>query len=289
MNSRKFSKINLEIADIVIVLESANRQSTFSLRDKYRPFLTNNMAQSRLTLYFTKPPEIRWEKDILNSDTLDIYTNDGRYIFLYKELGLPPYLTIIADGTLRELDLYYSKQYRSYKQILPFDYPFDERLFISLLAQRNGLLVHACGVKINNKGYLFMGPSGAGKSTLARIFNGNSECCILSDDRVALRNMAEQFFIYGTPWPGQGGFFSNQNVQLEKIFFLRHGDTNRINKVSIQESVLQSILCSFLPLWDGMLMDSALKTMDKLIREIPCFRLGFIPDNSVLDLVKSNL
>jgi len=288
-NSRNFLALNLEIADIIIGLESKDMKSGFSIRDSYEPFITTKLPKLKLTLYFNSLPKINLDKNIFYSDTLDLYSDNGRYIFFYKEYKRLPYMTVITDRKFRELDLYYRKSFRSYKKVLPFDYPFDERLFISLLSQRKGLLVHACGVKLDNKGYLFMGPSGAGKSTMARLLNEKKKYIILSDDRVALRKIKDRFFIYGTPWSGREGFISNQKARLEKIFFLRHEKANIIRKASMQESVSQLTICSFLPLWDGILIDSALKTLDNLIQEIPCFSLDFVPDRSVLELINSNL
>jgi ABC-type cobalamin/Fe3+-siderophores transport system ATPase subunit len=63
------------------------------------------------------------------------------------------------------------------------EYPLDELIFTNLLAQRNGVELHGCGVIDHDQGLLFLGFSGAGKSTLARLWRRHLDATILSDDR----------------------------------------------------------------------------------------------------------
>ena len=68
-----------------------------------------------------------------------------------------------------------------------------------LCLQRGGLLLHACGLRVGERGYLFAGPSGAGKSTVAALSTGAT---VLSDDLVAVRPVGGRYHLYGTPFFG---------------------------------------------------------------------------------------
>ena len=90
--------------------------------------------------------------------------------------------------------------------------------------------MHACGVSLDvrNKGLLFAGMSGAGKSTLTRLWQKHAGLTILSDDRVILRNKAESYRIYGTPWHGDALGASARSVPLDRIFILKQASKNKL-------------------------------------------------------------
>ena len=79
--------------------------------------------------------------------------------------------------------------------IYPLQYPLEDLLFRSLLADRSALIVHACGVAWQGKGYLFVGSSGVGKSTTARLWNA-AGASVLNDDRIALEASSAGTFIH---------------------------------------------------------------------------------------------
>src|SRR6185369_11059476 len=55
--------------------------------------------------------------------------------------------------------------------VYPLEYPLDELLYMHLLAEGRGVIMHACGLEDGaGNGYLFAGQSGAGKSTMARLW-----------------------------------------------------------------------------------------------------------------------
>ncbi len=76
---------------------------------------------------------------------------------------------------------------------------FMRVVYAWLCLQRGGLLLHACGLRAGDRGYVFAGPSGAGKSTVAALSPG---AIVLSDDLVALRPVRGRYYLYGTPFYG---------------------------------------------------------------------------------------
>ena len=73
------------------------------------------------------------------------------------------------------------------------------------LARHSGILIHASGIEINQKGYIFAGRSGAGKTTIAMQFLARHYAGLLSDDRVILREIESLLQGIRHPLAGQGG------------------------------------------------------------------------------------
>jgi hypothetical protein len=67
-----------------------------------------------------------------------------------------------------------------------------------LLEQFEGVLLHASGVAVDGRGYLFAGASGVGKTTVAQKLSGRA--AVLADDAVAVRWDGSGFRAFATPW-----------------------------------------------------------------------------------------
>lgn len=163
-------------------------------------------------------------------------------------------------------------------------YPLDQILLMYFLAQRQGMLIHAAGLDINGKGYIFPGKSGAGKSTLSKQFvlRNNSE--VLSDDRMIIRKMNNIFKTFGTPWPGEGGIAINKHVALSGIFFISHAGYNRIEKIKPQEALEKLLPVVSIPWYDENIMTKILDFCDDLIFNIPAYELHFKPGAEVANV-----
>lgn len=158
----------------------------------------------------------------------------------------------------------------------PVRYPMDQILLMYLLAQREGVLIHAAGIDIRGKGYIFPGRSGAGKSIFSRQFVKAKKCAdLLSDDRIIVKKIDGAFKTFGTPWPGQGGIAINKHVALSGIFFISHAGYNRIEKL------LPVVL---IPWYDKEVMTSILTFCDDIISNIPVYELFFKPDREIIDV-----
>ena len=50
-------------------------------------------------------------------------------------------------------------------------------------------------------------------------------------------------------------------------------------------SVQQFLACSFPPFWDADGMGAALDLFCELASTVPCYRLGFLPDSRVMEVI----
>ena len=166
----------------------------------------------------------------------------------------------------------------------PAHYPLDQILLMYVLARRQGALLHAAGIGINGKGYVFPGKSGAGKSTLARQFAARGNAGLLSDDRVVVRKFNGAFNTYGTPWPGEAGIAVNQGSPLSGIFFIYHKSENIIREIKPQETFERLLPVTSIPWYDKEIMPEILLFCESVASQIPAYELHFKPGSAVVDV-----
>jgi hypothetical protein len=166
----------------------------------------------------------------------------------------------------------------------PLEFPLSEVLTVCLMAQGRGLMVHACGISLDGRGILFPGNSTHGKTTIARLWKGSAT--ILNDDRIILRRSGDRILMYGTPWHGDLSDVSAEGAELRSLYFLFHGNENRISRVTGAKAVSMLLKRSFLPLWSPAGMEFSLDFCSRLESTVTCNELSFVPDSSVIELIR---
>jgi len=164
-------------------------------------------------------------------------------------------------------------------------WPHNGTLDGELPGTGQGAIIHACGIEIGGEGLLFVGTSGAGKSTMASLWKETENITILSDDRIIVRKKSGVFWAYGTPWHGDVKLASPKGVPLKKVFFITHATKNKVKRFAGAEAIFKYLVCSFPPFWNPQGMEFTLAFLSDLSGSIPCYDLGFLPDDRVLDFI----
>lgn len=169
-------------------------------------------------------------------------------------------------------------------------YDFLQILLIHYFARRNlGIFVHSMGIRdASGRGFIFAGKSGAGKSTLARIWHDNSAAKVLNDDRIVIRKIKGEFFIYGVPWHGDFADYLVSRMErapLSKLFFIRHFSRNSVRPLSESEIFDFLYPVIFPTFWDKKGLENITSFCRDMIRDIPCFSLGFAKNKKIVDFV----
>ena len=165
--------------------------------------------------------------------------------------------------------------------------PFGELVLINLLSQGRGVLLHALGVSDRGEGLLFVGRSGSGKTTLADLYKPHQDVTILGDERVVVTKADGQFWLSGTPWPGEGFTVSADTVPLRKVFFLEHATQNVLlsdRLINLHGLFFQQL---FLPVWNGKALAFALEFGEELLSRLPVHRLAFVNDSRVIEFLRN--
>jgi hypothetical protein len=153
------------------------------------------------------------------------------------------------------------------------------------LAGRKGACIHSSAVDLNGKGYLFPGRSGAGKSTISRSFISKNHT-VLSDDRVVVRKIGDTFRCFGTPWAGDAEIAQNRSLPLHGIFFIIHGNENRLEKIKPAEAFEKLMPVTSIPWYDEKVMSDILSFCEDMVMNVPAYELHFRPDNEVVDFLE---
>jgi hypothetical protein len=163
----------------------------------------------------------------------------------------------------------------------------DEVLAIHWITRHDGLILHACGMaEASGGGLLFSGHSGAGKSTIARLWIHSEQAQLLSDERVSVFYRENAFYLHGTPWHGEGLAPSCASAPLQRIFIISHASQNDVHRMLPSDAMLELLSRTLLPFWDQKGIALALDFLNKLCQSVPCYALGFVPDNRVVEYLK---
>lgn len=285
----------IKVANIACAVKSVDPSLKLKVEEGTQKFLVNE----------TNPDiaiEVRWDdlskeeakgKKIFNSGGVwQLYQRDENFNFRfgYEALGSIPYKIahVCKDFTRGEISLH-QKYFDTGQPIYPLEYPLDQIVFINFLTLGKGVEIHACGlVDFMGQGHLFIGQSGSGKTTMARLWQDEPDVKILSDDRIVLRKLGEEIWMFGTPWHGESGFASPDGVPLKRIYFLSHGQKNDLVLQEETRGVARLLACSFLPFYSSKALDFALGFFEEVVRAIQCYELRFLPNKEVVELIMKN-
>jgi hypothetical protein len=204
-------------------------------------------------------------------------SDDGRPLVmarLHNCMRIPSSVTVycnpglVVDGAVRN----------------PMGYPLDQIIMMYALAMRGGLIVHAAGMAMGGRAYMFPGVSGAGKSTMTGLFSGRDNgSVLLSDDRIVARKRGGSFSAWGTPWPGEAGVARNANMPLGGIFFLRKGASHNIRELTAFESLKRLMPLASVPWYDRDIVPEYVQVFEGLVSEVPSYEFTFANDMSAVD------
>jgi hypothetical protein len=281
------TSIDLTIGDVAISITGSPQIKDWKTSPSYLPFVADNEPDIQVNMMRGEPSNGDAKKFFGSYPIWDLYRSNGNSIIkFYDDMpGLSRALAFKAN--LKEADLYFPAGTDQF--IHPFYGPVLELLMINYLAQQRGTIIHSCGIKLGDKGILFVGESGAGKSTLTKLWNQAAAVEILSDDRTIVRKKDGDYWIYGTPWHGEAKFGAPINVKLDRIYFIQHGAANSARKMKGAEPIQNLLTCSFPPYWDTEGMEFTMDFFSDLTATMPCYELFFKPNGDIIDFVKSNL
>lgn len=162
-------------------------------------------------------------------------------------------------------------------------HPFDELLLRGRLGELGGMLVHASGVAIGGRGYLFLGDSGAGKSTTASLLEEVlGPDCVYSDDRIVLRQVEGEWRMFGTPWHGTLPRARAGSLPLAGLCFLEQSRQNELIPLAGLERISSLLQVYLAPWWMPDAGVRLLRPVEELARApgIGMWRLRFRNDAS---------
>lgn len=161
-------------------------------------------------------------------------------------------------------------------------YPVDQVVMMYYLASRGGVLVHAAAMVAEEQALLFPGVSGAGKSTLTRSLSKDGWAELLSDDRVLVREARGGYLAYGTPWPGEAGVARNRVAPVRAILFPARASETRFTALEPRQALERLLPVTSLLWHEPELQQLQFQLLERLLKTVPAFELGWSPQRGVL-------
>jgi hypothetical protein len=282
----------VQIADIVCRIQSLDPALKMEMDAPTQRFLVKH-AEPHVTfdVRLDDLSELKTSgKPIFESNgAWKLYEDAESFLFqLHSEaIGTAPYKIsrVTKDFASGEV-IFHSHYLDSTKPLYPLEYPLDELLFINFLSLGRGVEVHALGLADSNGvGRLFLGQSTAGKTTMARLWEDDPGVTILSDDRIILRKMDNQIWMYGTPWHGEAGFAAPTRAALNQVYFLRKGMGNQLLSMTEVESTSRFFSCCFPLFYSRNAVNFTLRFLNEVVKAVPCHELGFLPNRTCIEFL----
>jgi len=276
-----------KIGAITIALIPNTAEGEYVNLRRFPDFATAGPAEVSLEVRCSQVPNVPLDKLAFDSSLgWRLYHSQDRPVIWVRSPDQDPYLVGVFASDYRSGEIYTKPSQSNPGQYLfPLSYPMGELYMTSLLGTGYGVMQHACGVIYQGSGLLFIGEGGAGKTTTARLWESQTGARVLNDDRIIVRKKGSQFYIYGTPWHGQGGMALPEEAPLKRIFVLKQARSNQAMPISPVRAASDLLVRSFSPFWSKEGMIFTLKFLAELCQQVPCAELGFVPDSSAVDFV----
>ena len=284
-------ELKFEIGGVVLSLELCGADGSFEVTEPYRSFLSDKSPEAAFTVKWgSLPAPASLEKVFDSGGSWKLYRRREAWCIVLQApaLGPEPYQIAVVESDFSKGDVY-TRDGAPHRGLGAhgLGYPMLEVLFVNLLSRGRGVLLHACAVSDNGRGFLFAGTSGAGKSTMADLWKERKGATILSDDRVIVREMDGCLWAYGTPWHGDVSLCSPERVRVDHVFVLRHGDENGVSRLEAPNALTGLFARSFPTYWYPEGMAFSLDFLGRVSQVVPCYELAFLPDPTTIDFVRA--
>lgn len=162
-------------------------------------------------------------------------------------------------------------------------------LFYTHAVRRQMIQLHASIIDTLGRGVVFLGPSGIGKTTQAERWAEYRSASIINGDVVFVQQTEEGFLGWGTPWHGSSPYCLNASVPVKALVVLKQAPYNALRELTGFEKVSEVANSVFYPTWleDGMELCTA--TLDRLLTDVPVYRLDNRADEEAVALLEREL
>jgi hypothetical protein len=153
-----------------------------------------------------------------------------------------------------------------------------------VLARQGGFLLHSASAIRNGKAFLFAGVSGAGKTTISRL--APADATLLTDEISYVRKRNEDYFSFGTPFTGElAKLGENTSAPLAALYLLAQGPENKIEAVGAADAGRELLANMLFFAEDHEMVHWAFQAACDFVHRVPVYRLTFVPDARVWEMI----
>ncbi len=253
-------------------------------------------ADTHCSVLFADPPKFK------PNDADFVVIDNNRALYKRKnqilqaacnKRGIPSFA--VSDLNWTDIRLYINPRYnvvsgKNAKYVRENIYLYLKNVFLSLLAVRNGIMIHSVSIIRNEEGILFSAPAGTGKTTQADLWKQRyPDVRVLDGDETACRMIDGKPVAYGLPWCGSSGLYLNEKVPLRALVFLERAEENAIQKLEPAEAFLRLAARCFIHRWSEEQTALSLDTVQELAERTDCFLLRCLPNIGAVELLRNRL
>jgi hypothetical protein len=266
------SELSLSIAGIGVLVKTNHAGLVSALQKRYQDYLNGDEVRTKLTILYQGKYR---ENSLLDTGMTFI---DRRCVF--TAIGYEGYINI--DEQYGQLNL------SSKTPVEEVDY-FLRVAYALLAFEVGGMMFHTAGIVRKGKAHLFFGHSGSGKTTVSRVSDTDT---ILNDDLLILlpqsgRDQAKfKWMAYSTPfWNPTQVQPTRESAPVVGIYRLVQDQDVFLEPMGSGQALAEMI--SNIPVIpdDPARGTELLNRGTTFLKEVPAYRLHFLPDNSFWDVI----
>ncbi|HEV3510918.1 MAG TPA: hypothetical protein VGS05_04385 [Candidatus Sulfotelmatobacter sp.] len=154
-----------------------------------------------------------------------------------------------------------------------------------VLAKQGGFLLHSASAIRNGRAFLFAGVSEAGKTTISRL--APPDVTLLTDEISYVRRQGSGYIAFGTPFTGElAKLGENVSAPIAALYFLAKGYENRIDSIAPGDAARSFLANVLFFAKDEELVQATFHSAFDFVSRVPVFRLTFVPDARVWELIQ---
>jgi hypothetical protein len=287
------SEVRIRIAGITIAATGLSEAWAWTDKERFGACLSDETPDVLVRVHVGAPPEAMSLGELVHSvvGLRNVYLDGHTWAFefcpddrdVYPQR--PPHQTLVFDRRFTSGDLYVAIDPRLEQPMLSFGV-FLSELLAGMFHLHGGMMIHACGLSDSGRGLVFAGSSGAGKSTMAGLWERRAGANVLNDDRLILRKNGGRWWAYSVPGVGRPQRAPSQGVAVAAMFLLSHGHENAAERKGMSNAASSLLPHVALPTYDTLAIGRVLELLEELLKEVPLFELGFVPDETAVDYVR---
>jgi hypothetical protein len=224
-------------------------------------------------------------KLIIRNQDLCIMENDLFFVILFPNFKDINEVHLSKDGT--NADFYCTP---IFFDTLREHFFHALRLTFLYLSEKHGMYaIHSASILYKNKAWLFSGCSGTGKSTHTNLWNAQYGTPVINGDLNLIAFENNTAVVYGIPWCGTSGIYSQNTYRLGGITLLKQSDKDMLIQLSAQDKQLLVMKRFISPIWNEEMLDDILAFTGQLAAQIPICRLACTKDVHAAAVMKEEI
>lgn len=160
--------------------------------------------------------------------------------------------------------------------------------FAFLVAAQNKdlFVVHSASILYRDKAWLFSGSSGTGKSTHTALWHELCNTPFINGDLNMIGIKDGKALVYGLPWCGTSGIYTNEEYELGGIIFLKQNSKDIVQYPTKAESVIMLLQRIITPLWTSEMLEKSVDLAKSFVQLTDIFKLYCTKNISAAEVMK---